>query len=87
MKRIYKYYLTTNGVITKLKGKFERILDIQEQNGNICCWIEVNDELDEIEIELVALGTGWDFPTMEGFSYLRTVQQGEYVWHYYMKNL
>ena len=85
MKRIYKYPLTTNGVITEIKGRLNKLLSIQAQSNGVYCWIEMDDDVEEISISLVGIGTGWEFPEIitECMNYVDTVQFGEYVWHYY----
>lgn len=84
-KRIYKYPLTTNGVITEIKGKLYKLLSIQAQSDGIYCWIEVDDDVEEISISLVGIGTGWELPAIvtEHMGYVDTVQYEGYVWHYY----
>lgn len=84
-KRIYKYPLTTNGVVTEIKGKLNKLLSIQAQSNGIYCWVELDDDVEEISISLVGIGTGWEFPEIitECMNYVDTVQLGEYVWHYY----
>lgn len=85
-KKICKYPLTTNGVITKLSGKFNRLLSIQNQNGQIFAWIELDDKIFSINLELVAIKDEIEMPKeLEDFNYFDTVQQWEYVWHYYWR--
>ena len=58
MKRIYKYTLGRDGDVVHYTGKFERFLDVRTQNGIPTVWIELNDDVPEISIDIVAIGTG-----------------------------
>ena len=80
---IYKYNLDED--YTVVKGKIRRFLKVQRQGPHIVCWAEIDDSLDEIEVKIVAIGTGWpmeDF--LENWEYIGTEIDIEgYVWHYY----
>ena len=84
MKKIYKYELGVNGDITTIKGPIEKMLTIQWQNGvGPVMWAIVDTNKEEQEVNIVALGTGWDLPerTQE---YIGTIQDDfGYVWHYF----
>ena len=86
MIRIYKEKLGTDGELTVIKGKVKNILTTQFQPGiGPCVWYEVDDDLKEIEIQIIAIGTGWDLPkNIKYWDYIGTVQDGfGFVWHYY----
>lgn len=86
MKRIYKYTLGRDGDVVHYTGKFERFLDVRTQNGIPTVWIELNDDVPEISIDIVAIGTGWELPTevMTQLNYVGTAIDGfGFVWHYY----
>lgn len=84
MKKIYKYELGVNGDITTIKGPIEEILTVQWQTGTgPVLWAIIDTNKEEQEINIVALGTGWDLPerTQE---YIGTIQDDfGYVWHYF----
>ena len=70
--------------IVKMPLKSE-IMDIQMQNGTPTMWAMVDPETDEIEVKINMYGTGDE--THENVlkdEYLSTVQDREYVWHFFM---
>ena len=86
MISIYKYTVHGNGVLNRITCRRKKLLDIQEQNGELVCWIEVDDDLPETTTELVGLGTGWhlDKEDMYNLGYRKTVQDAAgFVWHFY----
>jgi hypothetical protein len=85
MTKIYKHYLGFDGGIIKIKNKFKRFLTVQAQNGTPTCWYEVHDNCDEIEVMVIAIGTGWNIPKeFSDCEYIGTAQDKlGYVWHYY----
>lgn len=86
MIRIYKNELRTDGVITTLKGQIKKILTTQFQpSAGPCIWYEVDDELEDIEVKIIAIGTGWELPReIKFWDYIGTVQDDMgFVWHYY----
>ena len=85
MTRIYKHHLGFDGGIITIKDKFKRFLTVQAQNGMPTCWYEVDDNCDEIEVMVIAIGTGWDIPEeFADWEYIGTAQDElGYVWHYY----
>ena len=83
MKKIYKYRLNTDGQVTELQDKFSKILTIQTQNGWPHIWMEIDDNVEEKKIVLVAMGTGWEMPDHD-LTYVGTAQdEMGFVWHYY----
>ena len=87
MKRIFKYKLPRDGEIITITANVIKWLDIQEQNGWPMIWAVVDDAGYESEYEIVAWGTGWDFPDeLYHCRYMGTAQDGAgYVWHYFMQ--
>lgn len=86
MITIYKNTLGLEGKITTINGKIRKILTTQFQPGSgPCVWYEVDDELSDIEVKIVAIGTGWELPReIKFWDYIGTVQDGMgFVWHYY----
>ena len=86
MIKIYKDVLGLNGKITTINGKIKKILTAQFQPGSgPCVWYEVDDELKDIEVKIIAIGTGWELPReIKFWDYIGTVQDGMgFVWHYY----
>ena len=83
-KKIYKYRLFTDGAITSLKDRFTKIMAIQNQMGGVYAWIELDDDSPVVGLDLVAIGTGWEFgEELNDFFFVDTVQEGEYVWHFF----
>ena len=87
MKRILKYKLPRDGEVITIEANVVKWLNIQEQNGWPMIWAVVEDEGYESEYEIVAWGTGWDFPDeLNHCRYMGTAQDGAgYVWHYFMQ--
>ena len=84
---IYKYNLGVNGESATIKGKIRKILKVGFQPGEgVVCWCEIDDRCDEVEISVIAIGTGWrNLPKeIDCMDYIGTAQDGlGYVWHYY----
>lgn len=87
MKRIFKYRLPRDGEVIRINANVWKWLDIHEQNGWPYIWAIVDDEGQEREYEIVAWGTGWEWPEeMNWTSYLGTcIDFAGYVWHYFMQ--
>ena len=78
MKRIYKYELKEGGVEMPIGAK---ILTIQDQNNRAYIWALVDIDA-ECEFRYFAIaGTGEDFPEADDFTYINTIQDGQFVWH------
>ena len=82
---IWKFELTKEKTqLVKMPEKSE-IMDIQMQNGKPVMWALVHPYTREIEVKINMYGTGWE--THENTTkdeYLSTVQDGEFVWHFFM---
>lgn len=87
MKKIFKYRLPRDGEVVRINANVWKWLEIHEQNGWPHIWAIVDDEGQEREYEIVAWGTGWEWPEeMNYTSYLGTAMDfAGYVWHYFMK--
>jgi hypothetical protein len=86
MIKIYKNTLGLDGEITTINGKIKKILTAQFQPGSgPCVWYEVDDELKDVEVKIIAIGTGWELSReIKFWDYIGTVQDGMgFVWHYY----
>lgn len=83
--KIWKFELTKERTqLVKMPLKSE-IMDIQMQNNKLVMWALVDQTTDEIEVKINMYGTGWE--TRENTSkdeYLSTVQDGKFVWHFFM---
>ena len=86
MKRVFKYELGENGEIVKYRGRFAQILHMEAKDGLPVMWAEMNDDYKEIDVEIIAIGTGWDVPEeFEKWIHIGSIVIGPYVWHYYMR--
>lgn len=88
MKKIYKYKLGMDGEIVDIKAPIVKFLNVKFQPGEgIVIWAEVDDAYDEVETQIIAIGTGWDIPEqIAHWNYLGTELDGYgYVWHYYCR--
>lgn len=58
------------------------------QNGWPCIWMEIDEEnYDESEINITAIGTGWDYDDDNAGVYVDSViDRSGYVWHYFVDN-
>jgi hypothetical protein len=68
----------------KMPEKSE-IMDIQMQNGKPVMWFLTEPDSKEIEVRINIYGTGWEIQdngTKD--EYLATVQDGDFVWHFFM---
>lgn len=89
MKRILKYKLPRDGEVVRINANVWMWLEIHEQDGWPHIWAIVDDEGQEREYEIVAWGTGWEWPEeMNWTSYLGTcIDVFGYVWHYFMQEI
>lgn len=87
MKRILKYKLPRDGEVFTINANVWKWLEIHEQDGWPHIWAIVDDEGQERTYEIVAWGTGWEWPEeMNYTSYLGTAMDfAGYVWHYFMQ--
>ena len=87
MKKIFKYKLPRDGEIITITANVVKWLNIQKQDGWPMIWAVVDDAGYESEYEIIAWGTGWDFPDeLNKCRYMGTAQDSAgYVWHYFMQ--
>lgn len=88
MKRILKYKLPRDGQTIAITANVIKWLNVQEQDGWPMIWVIEDDTGYENEYEIIAWGTGWDFPEeLNHCRYMGTAQDGAgYVWHYFMQD-
>jgi hypothetical protein len=83
LKTIYKYPLENipSGNIITMPADYELLTVDYDPNGEICLWAIVNTEVENTEVCIAILGTGW--PMLEDIKhkYINTFKQGPYVWH------
>jgi len=60
-----------------------QILTIQAQGEDIVVWYSCNPDRQLQQRAIVLVGTGHDLPDTHTLKYISTVQQGEFVWHFY----
>ncbi len=84
MARIYKYGLEAKLLQTVELPIGSQILSIQMQFGRPTIWAmhEQNENKATVEVRLVATGEEFD---IENWRYIETVQDGEFVWHIFMR--
>jgi hypothetical protein len=81
MKTIWKYPLAVESQVILTMPIDARILTVQMQNGVPTLWAEVDPDSKSKESRYVeVIGTGFDF---EPGTYIGTVQDGLFVWHFY----
>lgn len=86
-KKIYKYELGVDGDVITIKNCFSRIIKIMMQNGWPHIWMEIDEEnYDESEINITAIGTGWDYDDNAGVYVDSVIDRSGYVWHYFVDN-
>ena len=80
MKTIWKFSLYTDNVQQIEMPGLSHVLCFQKQDGEICIWAEVNDELPKVTRTFKIVMTGEELPD-EDLRYIGTVQDGAFVWH------
>jgi len=86
MKVIYKYTLPQgNGITTSIPdGKVRAIMN---QDGIPSIWIEHNTDQYQISYALITcIGTGTVFNINDVGIYIGSLQDGPFIWHYYMRD-
>ena len=59
-----------------------RVLTVQEQDGNLCLWVQVDVNAEREERIFTVYGTGWVMPKNPG-TYVGTAQLQSLVFHVY----
>lgn len=88
MKTIHKYQLVTDfSGFTNFSAPMDaKFLCVQMQGFYPFIWAEVDPENPVTQIYTIErVGTGWAVPTHS--QYLGTVQDGSFVWHYYLNGV
>lgn len=97
MRVVYKYPLLSSGpTLLELEGGNPKVLFVGgDPNGEICLWAEVGVQTFSetsgkfgpavTRVEVVFIGTGHEVP--DGYTYINSVNQGPFVWHFYQKGL
>lgn len=86
MSKVYKYDLPTPGLFKRhYVGSVFSPLCVMLQDGTPRLWAEVSDDGQSQMIDVACVGTGWDIPElpMRARSYVGSVIDGEFVWHFY----
>lgn len=88
-KRILKYKLPRDGETVTISAAVVKWLEIHTQNGWPMIWAIVDDEGYPQDYEIIAWGTGWDYPKeLDHCQYMGTaVDALGYVWHYFMQSV
>ncbi|MDF1547153.1 MAG: hypothetical protein P1P88_04990 [Bacteroidales bacterium] len=83
--KIWKFKLKKErSQLVKMPSKAE-IMDIQLQNDNLVMWALIDPDDEEIEVKINMYGTGCEINnTTSKDEYLATVQEGLFVWHFFM---
>ncbi len=82
--KIFKYHLgITDEQIINMPGKAS-ILDIQMQNGRPAMWVICNPDSDYVDVKINMYATGHPIERGEDH-YLGTIQDGTFVFHYFMQ--
>lgn len=80
---IYKHRLelVDGPQVIEVKGPGAEVLDFQVQHGALTIWTLENyrSNDDVTEEKFLILGTGSEVE--DGWTYVGTIQQGQYVWH------
>lgn len=82
MKTIYKYPLQLVDQQT-LTLSLDYLLDVKEQDGQLCLWAVVDTDLTPREVSIRIVGTGHPFPDSDTCIHINTVvmSYGGLVWH------
>ena len=87
MKKIVKYKLPRDGEVITIHADIIKWLDIHAPYGQPVIWAVVDDAGYKSDYEIIAWGTGWEFPDeLNHCRYMGTAQDGAgYGWHYFMQ--
>ena len=82
MRRILKFPISEEG--TYLQEPIERFLSVQKQGDQLVLWAITETMKPEEDWYVYGLGTGWPLLDNIRGEYLGTVQDGAYVWHFFV---
>ncbi len=83
--KIWKIELKKDSTQLVKMPENSEILDIQMQNGKPVMWFLTDTQSKEIEVKINMYATGCETDENKSKNeYLSTVQDGLYVWHFFM---
>lgn len=90
MNKVYKYPIRPNSnhelypiIVEAPVGA--KPLHVGIQNGQVCLWVEVNPLAGVLsQCLLYCVGTGHGC-IPDGYVHFQSMQEGPYVWHFYIK--
>lgn len=80
---IFKYELMVTDVQAVSMPCGARVLCVQNQNGSMMLWAEVDAHAARVTRTFRVIGTGHDLPVTAALTYVGTVQRPPFVWHVY----
>lgn len=83
MKTIWKSPLSLVPAQTLDMPAGAKILTVQDQAGQLTVWFECDPNRPPVSRAILLVGTGKALPDTHTIRYISTVQQGEFVWHFY----
>jgi len=84
--KIYKHELQIREKQKITINRDYTILDLQMQNGIPVFWFLVDTESDEINIDILMVGTGQNIDdNIPEWNYLGTIQKDAFVFHYFIE--
>ena len=82
---IYKYKISLLDKQELILPKQAKILSVQVQNGSICIWALVDENLEKEKRQVLIIGTGENIEDdLFVYTYIGTIQQAPYVWHIFI---
>lgn len=86
MITIYKYKADQETDEFWIPDKVIKILKIDWMDKELCCWALVDTEAKTCGTVIRGVGTGWDLSKsfLKDYTYVDTIQDGPFVWHYFI---
>lgn len=81
-RQIWKFALATTSSLIRIP-KTWRAISAQMQDGTLTMWAIVDPDAPKTQVNVKVVGTGWP-ENLEGWQFLSTVQDGEFVWHVFV---
>jgi hypothetical protein len=85
MKTIFKYPLSVTDTQVVSMPKNADVFSAQFQGDQLCTWALVDTEAETEDREFRIFGTGNPFELSGMFRFVDTAQQGQFVWHVFVK--
>ena len=82
-KVIWKYELQTRDRQELQLPVDNNLLAIQKQNDILCAWYLVDPKSPKYQQEILMFGTGHTIINIDSKKYLSTVQDWQFVWHFF----